>query len=115
MGRNQQFVDSKAAAALTGKSGSHLALLASRGRIPGAKRVGTDNNGVWLFPVNQDGGITIAPAANPVGRPKRFSPFVRQSITGRLKKKAGRWPNRAPGNGDNTNGYFVFRPIRRSE
>lgn len=75
MGRNQQFVDSKAAAALTGKSGSHLALLASRGRIPGAKRVGTDNNGVWLFPVNSDGGITIAPAANPVGRPKRFSPI----------------------------------------
>ena len=70
-----EFVDSKAAAALTGKSGSYLALLASRGRIPGAKRVGTDNNGVWLFPVNSDGGITIAPAANPVGRPKRFSPI----------------------------------------
>ena len=69
------FVDSKAAAALTGKTGSHLALLASRGRIPGAKRVGTDNNGVWLFPVNSDGGITVAPAANPVGRPKRFSPI----------------------------------------
>ena len=70
-----RFVDSKEAAVLTGKTGSHLALLASRGRIPGAKRVGTDNNGVWLFPVNEDGGITIAPAANPVGRPKRVSPI----------------------------------------
>jgi hypothetical protein len=69
-----RFVDSREAAALSGKSPQHLAVLAAAGRIPGVKRVGTVNNGVWLFPV-VEGGIVIAPAANPVGRPKRFSPI----------------------------------------
>lgn len=69
-----RYVDSKEAAAMTGKSPQHMAVLAGKGRCPGCKRVGTLNNGVWLFPV-VNGAIIIAPAANPVGRPKRFSPI----------------------------------------
>lgn len=72
-----RYVDSKEAAALSGKSPQHLAVLAGKGRCPGVKRVGTANNGVWLFPV-VEGAIVIAPAANPVGRPKRFSPIHAQ-------------------------------------